>query len=169
MPKALTKLQEAASNNYVDLQRLFPEKLPKHTDVLSDLCLDLSDSQLEIDLYHLALKAPSRASCLKEYPRHQTIAPERDSQINQVDLKTYFEGKPLILTAHNLSSFWAIAVSFQDGPLFQQIKDWLQHQNLALIKQQRPQYLEQWLYLATANRLFEDLIPFLRAYTEEFI
>lgn len=169
MPRAFIKLQETVSNSYVDLERLFPEKPPEHTDIFSDLCLDLHGSELEIDLYHLAQKAPSRTNCLKEYPRHQTISPEADNQINTADLRTYFEGKPLLLTARNLSSFWAIAISFKDGPLFEQIGSWLQSQNLRQIKALYPQYLDNWFALALDSTLCEPLIYMLEPYMTELI
>lgn len=155
MPYALASLARAYRGfAYVRTDKLRAQPLPSNQDTLTDLSLLFNHKTLDIDLYQLAQLRPTRAKCLSHYPRHQSFAIEHDPQIKHADLQTYFEGKACLLNRENLTSFWAIAISFNDDDLFSNIESWLKNQHLGLY----PEYqLETWLNLAVSSETCPNL------------
>jgi hypothetical protein len=157
MPYALLALQRTATHFcHVNTDKAVQSPMTAQEDLLSDITLELEDGALEIDLYHLALQAPTRSWGLSQYPRHQPLPREEDKQIQSSDLRSYFSGQRLELKASNLSSFWAIALAFEDATLLTQIQRWLQD-NLYRLHQFNTQ-LEAWGYLAISC---QDTFPLM--------
>lgn len=148
MPLALAQIQKKMPGIYIQLEKLSWKELPKPEDLLKDISLEFTDGTLDIEIYQLAQKKPSRAQVLRNYPRQTSLPPEQDPQIDQADLKRYFEGQNFSLNRNNILSLWAIAISFSDNELFTEIERWLEPQNLTELVLQAPELTKKLYYLS---------------------